>query len=345
MRAKSLAEWKEAMRIRARINSNFTYADRAGNIFYVWNASIPSLPHASGGDTAAVPARRTSDVWTRYVPFDSLPQLLNPRGRLRAQRERRAVPHEPAPGARPVEAIRPTSPSRSLRLRSQLSLDADRQHAEAEPRGRRRAQALVPHAARRPREGRPRSPRCAPTIAGRGDARARSTMLAKWDNTAAPTSRGARAVRDAGGSRYTQGSERRHDVRRAVVARDAGDDAARTQGRGARRRGVRAGRWRRRRGGTAIRSSPGATCTACACGKVDVPVGGCGGALGCFRVLNFAHATRRQARRVIGGDGWVLAVEFGRRAARVLGARVRREPEPRLAATTATRRRCSRRAR
>ena len=60
MRAKSLAEWKDAMRIRARVNSNFTYADRAGNIFYVWNASIPSLPHASGGDTAAVPARRTS---------------------------------------------------------------------------------------------------------------------------------------------------------------------------------------------------------------------------------------------------------------------------------------------
>src|SRR5688572_32444318 len=35
MRARSLAEWKEAMRLRARVNSNFTYADRAGNVFYV----------------------------------------------------------------------------------------------------------------------------------------------------------------------------------------------------------------------------------------------------------------------------------------------------------------------
>ena len=77
MRARSLAEWQDAMRMRARINSNFTYADRAGNIFYVWNASIPALPHASGGDTSAIPARATGDVWTRYVPFDSLPQLLN----------------------------------------------------------------------------------------------------------------------------------------------------------------------------------------------------------------------------------------------------------------------------
>src|SRR5918999_121174 len=80
MRAQSLAEWKDAMRIRARVNYNFTYADRAGNIFYVWNASIPALPHASGGDTSAVPARTTDEAWTRYVPFDSLPQVLNPRG-------------------------------------------------------------------------------------------------------------------------------------------------------------------------------------------------------------------------------------------------------------------------
>jgi acyl-homoserine-lactone acylase len=45
-------------------------------------------------------------------------------------------------------------------------------------------------------------------------------------------------------------------------------------------------------------------------GDVDVPVGGCSGALGCFRVLNFG--TEPDGRRVVnGGDGWVLAVEFG----------------------------------
>jgi acyl-homoserine-lactone acylase len=44
-------------------------------------------------------------------------------------------------------------------------------------------------------------------------------------------------------------------------------------------------------------------------GSVDAPVGGCGGALGCFRVLNFS--TAEDGRRVVdGGDGWVLAVEF-----------------------------------
>jgi len=44
-------------------------------------------------------------------------------------------------------------------------------------------------------------------------------------------------------------------------------------------------------------------------GDVDVPVGGCTGALGCFRVLQYSDAPdgKRVAR---GGDGWVLAVEF-----------------------------------
>jgi acyl-homoserine-lactone acylase len=50
-------------------------------------------------------------------------------------------------------------------------------------------------------------------------------------------------------------------------------------------------------------------------GKVDVPVGGCSGALGCFRVLNFA--TNPDGKRAaIGGDGWVLAIEFGKQIPR-----------------------------
>src|SRR5690606_40302826 len=36
-------------------------------------------------------------------------------------------------------------------------------------------------------------------------------------------------------------------------------------------------------------------------GDVDVPVGGCGGVLGCFSVLNFA-TDEDGKRRVIGGD-------------------------------------------
>ena len=45
-------------------------------------------------------------------------------------------------------------------------------------------------------------------------------------------------------------------------------------------------------------------------GGVDVPVGGCSGALGCFRVLSFA-SDDDGALVANSGDGWVLAVEFG----------------------------------
>jgi acyl-homoserine-lactone acylase len=46
-------------------------------------------------------------------------------------------------------------------------------------------------------------------------------------------------------------------------------------------------------------------------GTVDVPVGGCAGALGCFRVLAFARDNADGKLVANSGDGWVLAVEFG----------------------------------
>ena len=45
-------------------------------------------------------------------------------------------------------------------------------------------------------------------------------------------------------------------------------------------------------------------------GNVDVAVGGCSGAMGCFRVLTFARDPDGKLA-ANGGDGWVLAVEFG----------------------------------
>jgi acyl-homoserine-lactone acylase len=45
-------------------------------------------------------------------------------------------------------------------------------------------------------------------------------------------------------------------------------------------------------------------------GTVDVPVGGCSGDIGCFRVLQYRDDPDGK-RSAIGGDGWILAVEFG----------------------------------
>ena len=45
-------------------------------------------------------------------------------------------------------------------------------------------------------------------------------------------------------------------------------------------------------------------------GRVDEPVAGCEGGLGCFRTISFE--TLPDGRRAVNrGDGWVFAVEFG----------------------------------
>jgi acyl-homoserine-lactone acylase len=80
MRAKSLNEWKDAMKMRARPHRISLTPDRAGNIYFLWNASLPLLPKPPGDDLAAVPVKGEADVWTKFVPFESLPQFQNPPG-------------------------------------------------------------------------------------------------------------------------------------------------------------------------------------------------------------------------------------------------------------------------
>jgi len=307
MRARSLSEWKDAMRMRARVNSNFTYADRAGNIYYVWNASIPSLPHPGGGDTAAVPARGTADIWTRYVPFDSLPQLLNPPGgyvrnendppyhtNLRQLLDRASFPAnfpEPALGLRSQLSLALIDNSRRLSLEEVVAL----KHSYRMLLADRVKTDLIVAVGRTPADS---------MVNGA------INLLSRWDNTASPTSRGS-VLFEIWWRRYAEGGSadslfaQRWTPRTAAsgdLPRGIGDPARAAQSftwavsETARRHGRYDAAW-----GEVHRVRVGA---------VDVPVGGCGGMLGCFRVLNFR--TEPDGRRsVIGGDGWVLAVEFG----------------------------------
>ena len=51
-----------------------------GNIYYLWNASVPALPHASGDTTAGHSDQSRQRGVDAYVAFDSLPQVLDPPG-------------------------------------------------------------------------------------------------------------------------------------------------------------------------------------------------------------------------------------------------------------------------
>ncbi|CAA9363165.1 MAG: hypothetical protein AVDCRST_MAG68-4628 [uncultured Gemmatimonadetes bacterium] len=320
MRARNRTEWTNAMRMRARVTSNLTYADRDGNIFYVWNATHPAFPHPSGGDTAAVPAARMADVWTRPVPFDSLPQLLNPRGGyVRNENDPPYLTnlHQPLDRARFPAYF----PEVALGLRSQHSLELIHDHRKVTLEDVVRmkhsmrmilADRVKEELLRAVRAGQP-----APEVA---DALA---VLERWDNTAAADSRGAllfetwwwryvRTAPQAPPSAASVGFPVRADslFRRPWTA---ADPMATPHGLADPTRAAAAFAWavaetKRKWGSVDVAWG---TVHRVRHGSVDVPVGGCSGLMGCFRVLGFREEADG-TRTVVGGDGWVLAVEFTR---------------------------------
>jgi acyl-homoserine-lactone acylase len=76
---KNFAEFKSVLELNLIPMFNIAYADRVGNIFFLWNGTVPALPHAAH-KADSVPAARTADVWTRFHATADLPQLFNPPG-------------------------------------------------------------------------------------------------------------------------------------------------------------------------------------------------------------------------------------------------------------------------
>lgn len=305
MRARSLEEWKEAMRMRAYVESNFTYADRAGNIFYVWNGAVPDLPHPSGGDTVAVPAGGMGDVWTRLIPWDSLPQLQNPPGGY-VHNENDAPWYANLRAVLDHTKYPPYLEPPRLRLRSQLSLeliDNDRKLSLEEVMALKNSYRML--LADRVKADLIAAVRASEPTGSVADA---ITTLERWDNTAAHEARGA-VLFQAWWQRYTDGAD--SDTMYAEPW-DTHRPTATPRGLGDAARAVEAFRWAvdatvRQHGRADVAWGEVHRVRH---GDVDAPVGGCGGALGCFRALNFR--TDPDGRRsVIGGDGWVIGVEFG----------------------------------
>lgn len=76
-RAGNLEEFLDAMKMRAIPSLNCVYADREGNILYLYNARFPR--RAEGYDWREyLPGDVSETLWSEYLPFDSLPKILNP---------------------------------------------------------------------------------------------------------------------------------------------------------------------------------------------------------------------------------------------------------------------------
>ncbi|HEX6307299.1 MAG TPA: penicillin acylase family protein [Longimicrobiales bacterium] len=303
MQATSLAEWQDAMRIGARTTSNFTYADRAGNIFYVWMSGAPKLPHTPGGDTVAILALDSTDIWTRRMPFDSLPRLLNPAGGY--IHNENDSPHFTNLNAIMADSFAFPVEEPRLRLRSQHALELlhnDRIFTlEDVVAAKHSMRMLLADRVKQDLLAAVRSSSADSTVLAAAD------LLDRWDNTAAADARGA-VLFETWWNEYRRlmRGDSLHTVEWSpleptTTPRGLADPARAVEAfvRALPATAGQFGSWdvawgevhRVRRG------------------NVDVPVGGCGGALGCFRVLNFSAAA--DGRRVAnGGDGWVIAIEF-----------------------------------
>ncbi len=76
-KATNFQEWQDAMRLGQLPMFNVAYADKEGNIYYLYNGVIPL--RAEGYDWLGyLPGDTSETLWTETLPFDELPQVLNP---------------------------------------------------------------------------------------------------------------------------------------------------------------------------------------------------------------------------------------------------------------------------
>ncbi|HKW63794.1 MAG TPA: penicillin acylase family protein [Candidatus Acidoferrum sp.] len=109
-RARNWKEFREAMKRVWGPAQNAVYADVEGNIGYIMAARVPIRKKGHG----EVPAPGDTDdyEWTGYIPFDQLPQALNPDSGLIATANARVV----GPNYKPYLTDRWEEPYRTARI-------------------------------------------------------------------------------------------------------------------------------------------------------------------------------------------------------------------------------------
>lgn len=77
--AKNILEFESALKMLQSPMFNVIYADRAGNILYVFNGNVPKRP---GGDFSSwkgiVDGSSSVNLWQQILEYEELPRVLNP---------------------------------------------------------------------------------------------------------------------------------------------------------------------------------------------------------------------------------------------------------------------------
>jgi acyl-homoserine-lactone acylase len=259
----------------------------------------------------ATPAHSRRDVWTRYVSFESLPQVLNPRGGY-IHNENDSPHFTNVKGPIDTKNAYPNFEPPELSLRGQLAIELiggdNKLSLEDVIRLKHSYRMLLADrvkpdliAALKAKE---------PTA----DVVAAIALLERWDNTAAPESKGAVLFElwwaDYSGLRPPNRTPLPDEKRFAKVW--SADEPLKTpSGVADPDRAVASFTWAmaetaRRYGSWDVAWGDVHRVRR---GNIDVPVGGCASSMGCFRALAFTRDADGKLE-ASGGDGWVLAVEF-----------------------------------
>ena len=303
--AKNLQEFKEILKMQAIPMFNICYADVDGNIFYVWNGTVPDIPHEQQGATAVF-ADNSDDIWTRFHALDELPQWENPRGGYLFNSN--SPPyftnlHEPKPPSNFPDHF----PANLLSLRSQHSLSLihnDEKFSLEEV-------VALKHSMRALLADRVKEDLLAAIAAddtASDELRQAADLLAQWDNTVSRDSRGS-VLFKTWWAHYARG-KRSHEQFVQVWNENHPTDTPR--GLADKPGAVKAleaamaelkeryGRWDMPWGDVhRLRFDDG----------TDLPIGGAGNDLGAFRIIVYREAD--DGKLVANsGDSAVLAVEF-----------------------------------
>jgi acyl-homoserine-lactone acylase len=79
-RTRSFREWLDVINLNLLPTSNYTYADAAGNILYLWNGRVPKRADDGTDYSLDVNADNANHLWQGLHAVADLPRLLNPEG-------------------------------------------------------------------------------------------------------------------------------------------------------------------------------------------------------------------------------------------------------------------------
>jgi acyl-homoserine-lactone acylase len=308
-KTRSHAEWMKVMRRNLTDYSNFTYADAAGNVQYLWNGRVPKRRDIGASYAGEAPGEAKS-MWRGMHKVREFPQLRNPPGGyiqncnnppwFVSLRDPLNPADYPSYFERGPLGLRPQLALELLESREKFTLE-DVIRMKFDPRLL-LADRVKPDLVRALKD------------AGRN---AEAALMESWDNQAGAESRGALVF-----TRFWDTYSRRVKQPYAIQWDPAGpgrtpsglaDRVAAIDAFG------EAMKWTRRTYGASDAAWGEAMRFRFA--GVDLPAEGASGLYGAFRVMGFSP--QPDGRRVAGwvaddqplagsGDAWVLAVEFGK---------------------------------